>query len=549
MDMYTALKRNKKEIGWLGALILLAFAIRFYYCSFRTIQENWDSTSYLWLAQNIHEGNGFRLWPGAPLHTWFQPLYSLLISIAYPLFGNYETAGYFVSSFFGSLLLIPVFLLTRLLFSREAGFLAAGLVTFHYRMVEASTLILTEMTYSFFWLFGIYYAFKIIIYKERNSVNLIFCGVFLGMSSLIRTESNLDFFIFVALLIVIWFSQKFISVVERPAPPQRMTFAKLLLMAGSFAILMGPYIYFLYRQMGQFTLTGRTTRSIFIVMESENEQYEFFDESPVRYVLLHPSDALRRVISNGDYVLRKLSIWAFHPMVTLFMGLGLFGQFWSKTDTRKMLLLLTLLLFPWLTYYGVTGILNRYYTTSIILVLIIAANGIIVFYRWFKQSEGLSGLRDRISFLSNKNVFYGATIVLFLLIYIRAFTYPIRIGRFPEHGDQIKDYTIGKWISNNIQKENAGVLCASPRIAYYCKGRYFGDNDRKLNVVTLEPFARKHGINVIVVDDLFSKQWFPQLKVLNDTTNVPSYLSYFKQIRYRYDNGVEGTALIYTIKQ
>lgn len=561
-----------KDVYQLGIIILLAFLVRWYYCSLRTVFDNWDSTAYIWLAQNIHEGHGLRLWPGGPVHTWFQPLYPCFISLAYPLFHNYEQAAYFVSALGGSLLIIPAFLLTRLLFSREAAYLIAIIFVFQYRLVEMSSSVLSEIPYCFFWLFGLYFAFRVLVYGKYAMKEFFFCGLFLGIASLIRTESNFDFLLVfvIACVQLVW---KYFragggaaGAVGDPGVRARgedaagaanaggnaeagagagagVNFLRVLILGLAYLVCIGPYAFFLYEQMGVLTFTGRTTHSVFIVMEAEGDVYEFYDGSPISYVIRTPLKAFRRVVDNDEYIFRKLSIWAFHPVMTFFMGLGVFGNPWTGRDLRKMGLFFLFLLFPWLTYYGVTGILNRYYTTSIILVLLLVANGLVYCYQWFERSEFRKGYAA--GFLSTRKFMYSLLLLLFLLINIRPLVYPINLGKFPDHGDQVKDLAIAGWIRGNLPKDHPSVLCVSPRIAYYCNGIFYGDSDKKMDIAGLGDFIKKNRIDIVVVDDLFTGQWFPALKVLGDPGSAPAYLKFLHKIHYRYDTAVEGDALIY----
>lgn len=541
MHSSEARRKRQTDIIFIAGAIVIAFLLRIYFASLRTTHESWDSTSYLWLARSIHEGHGLRLWPGAPAHTWFQPLYSWLISLVYPLFGNFETAGYFISALFGSLLIIPVFLLTRFLFSRDAAFLAAAMVVFNYRMLEASTLVLTEMTYAFFWFSGIYFGFIILAGGQRKAYHFLLCGALLGIASLLRTESNFDFLIVLAFLLAIYARQFFVKVPVE----SRIKLPDIAFFVTPFIVILAPYCYYLFQEMGTFTITGRTVRSVFVVMESENEQYEFYNESPFSIALHRPVETLGRIVRNDDYILRKLSIWAFHPVITVLMGFGFWGNKWSRVHAWRMLLVAVFLFFPWFTYYGITGILNRYYTNSIVWSLILAANGIIFLYEWFAGSDAFQGLRNRFPRLSAKRSVYAICLAIIFLLYIRPFTYPVKLGHFPEHGDQVKDYEIGKWIRTNLKLDDAGVLCASPRIAYYAGARFFGDNDPLLDTTKLKAMMLKNRIDVIVADDLFTTQWFPGLKQLGDSTGSYSFLKYVGCLPYRYDNGVENTALIY----
>lgn len=520
---------------YLAGLIIIAFLIRIYFSSLRTIHESWDSPVYIWMARCIGQGYGIRLWPGAPAHTWFQPFYSFLAGLVGNVIG-YEAGGYMISCLFGSLLILPVFKLAHLLFGKSAGWIAAFIIAFYYRMIEASTFVLTEMMYSFLWLFGLYYAFRLIIYNHRRPIDYLCCGLFLGMAALTRTEANFDFAIIFAILIVI---------VVR----QRLKPWNLFLLLGTYSLFIIPYMFFLYREMHVITFTGRVIRTVFVAVNTQNESYEFFSGSPVSYVVHHPIAALRRVIVNSEYILRKHGIWAFHPMLTLLMGLSLFGKYWSSFDFRRTILLLVFLIYPWLTYYGVTGTLNRYYYMSIVLVIILAADGIAYLQEWFVKSEAFLPVRSSMKETSFRKTIAVVLVLILLLCNVTPLVNAAVTGHFPEHGDQVKDKEIGVWIRGHINISTPAILCACPRIPYYANGLFYGDNDRNLNMNNLQAFIKKSGINVLVVDDFFAEQWFPRLQALKDPQNAPSWLQFKGSVHYRYDTGLTGDALIYQVRQ
>lgn len=317
------------------------------------------------------------------------------------------------------------------------------------------------------------------------------------------------------------------------------------MLLAAFGIFVVPYMAYLYEQLHQITFTGRTVRSVFAVIQDDNETYEFHTGSPITWALKNPMSAIKRVIDNDEYILRKHAIWAFHPVMTFLMALGLFGKPWAKTDLKKMTLFLVFLLLPWVSYYGVSGILNRYYTTSIILVSILAANGIVYLYDWFARSEAFVNLRNK--YLPGKTLFYSLVVFAVFLTNLKPLAHPVSLGGYPEHGDQLKDYQVGEWIKNNVQLPHPAILCASPRVAYYGQGRFFGDNDRNLTMQALPGFITVNGIDILVVDDFFYEQWFPGLKDLKDPSRAPAYLKCIQAIPYRYDTGKQGVALIYQV--
>ena len=105
----------------------MSFAIRCVWLS-RYVQviEN-EGADYARLARNLLSGNGYVGMLGGP-ETIFPPLYPVLIGALSVVTGDTEVAGRLISMAMGTLLPVPMFLLTEMVFDRRAALSAAFLV-------------------------------------------------------------------------------------------------------------------------------------------------------------------------------------------------------------------------------------------------------------------------------------------------------------------------------------------------------------------------------------------------------------------------------------
>jgi len=107
-----------------------------------------DGVVYVTLARRFQES-------GSAFHPLFHPLYPICISLVQPLVGDWEMAGRLVSAVFGSLVILPAFVLARAVVGRQAAIIAVALIAVHPLLVRSSTAVLCEATYTFLLVSGV----------------------------------------------------------------------------------------------------------------------------------------------------------------------------------------------------------------------------------------------------------------------------------------------------------------------------------------------------------------------------------------------------------
>jgi 4-amino-4-deoxy-L-arabinose transferase-like glycosyltransferase len=525
----------RRDAAFLAGMISLALALRLYYSGLRTVLADWDSVAYLLLARSLEAGDGFREYPSAPPHTWFQPLYPYLIGLASRVTPDFEAAGQLVSAVFGSLLAIPMFFLASRIYSRRVGYLVVILLTFNYRLTEASSEIITEMAYTFFWLSALVFTVRAIEAPFARFADHLGVGLCLGLAALTRTEGTLYL-----LPIALFLTARALTSARGGRGGRALACWALAIL--SFAVTVAPYLVFLHDSLGHFTITGRSIRTVFAVIDAPTETYEFHEEGTFEYAFKYPLRCMHRILHNVEYIMRRHAIWAFPPITIALIAAGFFGRSWGPRRLARERFLLAMFLFPWVTFYGLTGLLNRYYLASLALGLVWVAHGVDHVARWLARTRvctsGRAGSRG-----------YGPAAALLagvvLLSNAQQLLQPVRLGHFPLHADERKDRSVGQWIKEHSPQANPRVMCASPRIAYYAEGIYFGENSERLDRTNLAEYLAANRIDYLAADAFFTKQWFPNLGFLADGAQCPDYLRLATQVHYAYDDGSDGYVNVY----
>src|SRR5689334_16457973 len=97
----------------LAAFLCVAFVVRLFFVRFQDV-INTDGIYYVTLARHLMDGNF-----NAGLSAYWPPLYPLLAGIASLVFKDVEFAARFVSILSGTLLVLPVYCLTREIYGRS----------------------------------------------------------------------------------------------------------------------------------------------------------------------------------------------------------------------------------------------------------------------------------------------------------------------------------------------------------------------------------------------------------------------------------------------
>ena len=205
-----------------------------------------EGADYARLARNLLLGKGYVGMLGGP-ETIFPPLYPMLIAVGSLVTGDTESAGRLVSMAMGTLLPVPMFLLTEMVFERRAALAAALIVAVSPMLIALSCSVYSEGIYFTLWLSGIFFAMRTLRGDDVRYAAL--SGLFFGLAYLVRPQA-----MGYVLLAAIWILAAVIfrKSTMRCALPRAAT---LLLVA---LVVAAPYIIWLSINSGTIHLEGKS---------------------------------------------------------------------------------------------------------------------------------------------------------------------------------------------------------------------------------------------------------------------------------------------------
>ena len=188
---------------------------------------------------------------GSAFDPLFHPLYPLLIALAQPFVGDWEMSGRLVSAFFGALVILPAFALTRGIVGRQAALLSCVFIAVHPRLVQNSASVLCEATYTFLLVTGVLAARRGLVSGPRALIPL--AGVCFGLSYLVRPEGLLYL---VGLVLIAFFM--LVTGRERAGAVVPWLGGAVVI----FTAIVAPYVWYLAEAWGHFTLSGKIDHNL-----------------------------------------------------------------------------------------------------------------------------------------------------------------------------------------------------------------------------------------------------------------------------------------------
>lgn len=153
-----------------------------------------DGVTYVEQARQLASGNFDRL-----KDILYFNLYPVFILAFQKVFSDWETSGRFVSVLFGTLSILPLYLLTRRLINDRFGLVTSFLYAISPRVVEYSSDVLREPLFWFFFFSGLYLA--VTAFTEKKFLLLLLASLFQILALLTRLEGILAPFILVSWII------------------------------------------------------------------------------------------------------------------------------------------------------------------------------------------------------------------------------------------------------------------------------------------------------------------------------------------------------------
>jgi 4-amino-4-deoxy-L-arabinose transferase-like glycosyltransferase len=391
-------------------LVLLALLLRAVCVALFAGEIDPEGSEYARIAQNLIAGKGYVgiSTPGTQL--FFPPLFAFLIAAGTWFLGDAELAGRSLSVLFGTLLVVPVYLIARRMFDAGAGLWAAALVAFHPYLVMFSTTVYCESTFLTLLLAAVYSAMRAASNPTRRA--LAATGCLYGASYLVRPESLL--FMLVASLCVLLAR----VLIDHAA---RWHIARQIwIIPFAFLVITGPYIVWLSMEVGQVRIEGKSPLNL--ATEWRQQQGQSSEEASmridkdliaqgvwnqpnidmIRTFRLSPGELAVLALKKTKAVLRNTaasiagSLEFGAPALFALAVLGFFSRTWRPRlalEQLHLLILLSLTVFgTYFIYYSTL----RFYLLFLVCFCIWAAASRMALQVWALRSAALFGVTPRV---------------------------------------------------------------------------------------------------------------------------------------------------------
>src|SRR6185369_16375591 len=228
-----------KDLILMVLLFLAALAVRIYSFKFFDVIPT-DGTSYVETARAIWRGeiNGIGVYGFYPVLIW----------VASSFISDSELAGRLVSLLFGSMLVIPLYLLGRDIFSRSVALSACLLAIVWPPLVNSSCQVITQSTHTTLQLTGVYFVWR--AFKGYRISDGCLAGFFFGLTFLTRPEGLLLFFT----TPLAFFYYRLKEIAKKPA--------FLWAYSGSFLALFIINLFLVHHVTGEWQLSAKTDSAL-----------------------------------------------------------------------------------------------------------------------------------------------------------------------------------------------------------------------------------------------------------------------------------------------
>ena len=490
-----------------------------------------DEPFYLWLGRNWLTGRGYSFTGYPDVHH--TPMYPLLSGLFYLLTRDLELASDICYVLFGALLVVPIYLLAKEMYCREAGYISAALLAIYPAVATAPLFwgTLTEPPYYFFVYTGL--LMTLLAIRRRRSGFYALAGVCFGLAYLTRPEAIAYVALGGVILVVVRLFERRLFA--------RATLAGLSLYLVGFLLFFLPYVYYVHGQTGSWMVSekaGVTFVTCIGLSEGDTQAFDeatwgldstghevfFFSRESYHVSMLdviraYPSEFVQLVVRNARrFVGSLLSTRLFSSYLLPLLGLALFKTAWDR-DRLKAELLLVASLAP-VAVFLLFFVQDRYIATLLPTLIIWLGLGAYELGIWLLGTLGqlLAHRLPKSEAMQNLLV-AGPTVLLILFLAIlqpRVIQQYTNLASFrPEHK------TVGLWLRDQVSRDTV-IMSRYPAIAFYADARWEPTPNAEYEQVL--DYAQYNGVDYLVLDEVETASLRPQLAFLLVDETMPPEL-------------------------
>jgi 4-amino-4-deoxy-L-arabinose transferase-like glycosyltransferase len=518
-----ALRRRLMQIG---ALVVAALVLRAAIVRVDRIVR-WDEPDYLIAGRNLFTGRGYAVTTKPEIH--YAPLFPIVTGMLYPLTGDMQLNSDITFVVLGAVTLIPFYWLANRLYDRRVALIAAALlctfpalnasVIFWGTMLEPLYLLLLVVSWCSIWLAW-----------ERDAVGAYAAsGLLLGLAYLTKPEAIVYLGVMYAFLIVGRLLRR---------RRRRNLLIGIAVGALTFALVISPYLLFLYRHTGRLLITGKLgvtyvaglgavehdpglyDRALSRLDES-GEEIIWFSEDRFKYsigdeILGDPRAFVRRVWKNVnalESVLFNRRVFPFYFLVML--GLAWFGSPWARARLPREAFLVSAVL-PVLVFLPF-HIELRYFAPMLLVLILWLAKGL--------DSLGscLSSTLRQWSMFAARSSRIGQALTVVLCAALVAYFLALQpvVLRDGLAGMNPSRREAGLWLRENSSAD-ALVMSRDPEVAFYAERSWIASPNEPYERVI--DYVRMRGASYLVIDEREVTVIRPQLQMLLNENAPPAGL-------------------------
>ncbi len=506
----------------------------------------WDEPDYLIAGRNLFTGKGYAVTTRPEIH--YAPLFPIVTGLLYPITHNMKLNSDIAYVLFGILTLLPFYWLAKRLLGQRVAVMATAFLGLFPALTSA--VIFWGTMLEPLYLFLLYSALCTVwLAWTRKSIGAqLAAGALFGLAYLTKPEAIVYLASTSAFLIV--------GNLVRRSMFSRRTVAGLLAGVLAFALVISPYIAFLYRHTGRILVTGKLGVT-FVAglgavvhdpglydralsrLDEAGEEIIWFSEDRFKYsigdeIMADPRGFIRRIWLNVNALEGALFARDVFPFYFLIlMGLAWFSSAWTRERAAKQLFLIAAVV-PVLIFLPFHVEL-RYFAPMLPIFLLWLAEGIWALASWLLQSwRGLGLPEGRGALLS---VSAAALLAVLILTYFAALQPRVLNDGLADMSPSRRE--AGLWLKAHAPSE-AVVMSRDPEVPFYAERAWVATPNEEYAVFV--DYVRRRGADYVVVDEREVTVIRPQLSFLLEEASPP------KELRHAYTaDDPRGKTIVYEV--
>ncbi|MBA7492671.1 hypothetical protein ES702_03221 [subsurface metagenome] len=475
--------QKRKELAYIIILVLIVFISRAYLIQYKVV-IGVDESVQLRMAQNFAHEKGLLNFDGITHNTSRPPLYSIIAGFLYLIVRDIEVADKIIFVFFGGMLAVPIYLISRRLFGRRAGYVSILLLIPSLALTETIMLSMTHVVLIFFVYMGL--NIGLVALRKDKTLMFVLLGFCLGLAYLSRVDG---FFYFLTIFVFIASSKGFEGLLKN-----KRTILNLLLFLIIFGACVIPYLFYIHSYTGEWTISrqsydtfyagqgfvekGSLSRDAVIYGYKRSEELYGTPEQNKNSIFIaivhNPRALLSRVAQNFRYFYHSFFSDAVYPLYLAFFSLlGLLFTGWTSVKTKDKLFLVfsSSPVFIYLAFH----IEARYLTPVVPAMIVWSAGGISFLEKFFSKLS--SSLRLKRHLFSShvflefmKNILVGLIILFVCIIFWAKFDNSLKKGWLWSMSGFERDKNFGRELKDKVPP-NSIMTSFTPQdyVAFYAE--------------------------------------------------------------------------------